>query len=119
MLSLAEWLDRPHVVVTHPSVHELEIESALQALGLERKRQITLPHWRVANDLIPGSDLILTVASRNMTPLNPTLTIFEPPLTIKPFSFCQLWHIRRDADPAHLWLRQQILEIADASKTPF
>lgn len=119
MLSLAEWLDRPHVVVTHPSVHELEIESALQTLGLERKRQITLPHWRVANDLIPGSDLILTVASRNMTPLNPTLTLFEPPLTIKPFSFRQLWHLRRDADPAHLWLRQQILEITDASKTPF
>lgn len=119
ILSLSEWLDRPHIVVTHPSVHELEIESALQTLGLERKRQITLPHWRVANDLIPGSDLILTVASRNMTPLNPTLTIFEPPLTIKPFSFRQLWHLRRDADPAHLWLRQQIKEITDANKTPF
>lgn len=119
ILSLAEWLERPHVVVTHPSIHELEIESALQTLGLERKRQITLPHWRVANDLIPGSDLILTVASRNMTPPNPALTLFKPPLTIKPFSFRQLWHLRRDADPAHQWLRQQIREITDANKMPF
>lgn len=119
MLSLTEWLERPHVVVTHPSVSEQEIESALQALGLERKRQITLPHWRVANDLIPGSDLILTVASRNLVPLNPALGIFEPPLAIKPFSFRQLWHLRRDADPAHLWLRQQIADISRISKTPF
>jgi len=118
-LSLTEWLDRPHVVVTHPSVSEQEIESALHALGLERKRQITLPHWRVANDLIAGSDLILTVASRNLISLNPALCIFEPPLAIKPFSFRQLWHLRRDTDPAHQWLRQQIENIASASKTSF
>ncbi|WP_299999774.1 LysR family transcriptional regulator [uncultured Cedecea sp.] len=119
MLSLAEWLARPHVIVTHPSNNGLEIESDLAALGLERKRQITLPHWRVANDLIPGSDLILTVASRNVTPLNPALCIFEPPLVIKPFWFQQLWHLRRDIDPAHQWLRQQIVDIAHASKTFF
>jgi len=118
-LSLAEWLDRPHVVVTHPSVSEQEIETALHAHGQERKRQITLPHWRVANDLIPGSDLILTVASRNLAPLNPALTLFEPPLVIKPFSFQQLWHLRRDTDPAHQWLRQQIENIARACETPF
>lgn len=118
-LSLAEWLERPHVVVTHPSVNGLEIESALQDLGLERKRQITLPHWRVANDLIPDSDLILTVASRNLVPLNPVLRVFEPPLAIKPFLFRQLWHLRRDADPAHQWLRQQIMAITQSDKTPF
>jgi len=118
-LSLPEWLDRPHVAVTHPSVSELEIESALQVLGLERKRQITLPHWRVANDLIPGSDLILTVASRNLVPLHNSLRIFEPPLAIKPFSFRQLWHLRREADPAHQWLCQQIMNIAVASKRIF
>lgn len=114
-LSLSEWLDRPHVVVTHPSVSELEIESALHVLGLERKRQITLPHWRVANDLIPGSDLILTVASRNVVPLHESLRVFEPPLAIKPFSFQQIWHLRRDNDPAHQWLRQQIMDITHAS----
>lgn len=118
MLSLPEWLARPHVVVTHPSVSELEVESALHRLGLERKRQITLPHWRVANDLIPGSDLILTVASRNLVPLESSLRTFSPPFVIKPFSFLQLWHLRRDSDPAHQWLRQQILDIAEASKTP-
>lgn len=118
MLSLQEWLDRPHVVVTHPSANELEVESALHVLGLERKRQITLPHWRVANDLIPGSDLILTVASRNVAPLDNSLHIFSPPLAIKPFSFVQLWHLRRDADPAHQWLRQQIFEITHVRKIP-
>lgn len=118
-LSLAEWLERPHVVVTHPSVNEQEIESALHVLGLARKKQVILPHWRVANDLILGSDLILTVASRNLMPMDPLLHVFEPPLAIQPFSFQQLWHLRRDSDPAHGWLRQQIADIAHDCKTPF
>lgn len=117
-LSLPEWLARPHVVVTHPSASDLEIEAALQAIGVERKRQITLPHWRVANDLIPDSDLILTVASRNLTVLHRTLTVFEPPFAIKPFSFLQLWHSRRSSDPAHQWLRKQIVDITQTSKIP-
>ena len=118
-LSLSDWLARPHVVVNHPTVDELEIESVLKPLGLERKRQITLPHWRVANDLIPGSDLILTVASRNVHPLDSTLRAFAPPLSIPPFSFSQLWHLRCHADPAHRWLRQQITEITDTTEISF
>jgi len=110
-LSLREWLDRPHIAVSFPSPAETEVEAALQALGLRREIHITLPHWRVANDLIPGTNLLLTVARRNLSPLNENLTLFTPPMAIKPFDFLQVWHARKDNDPAHQWLRQQIAEI--------
>ena len=113
-LSLNRWLERPHVTVAmQPHLHN-EIDVALQALGVKRQIAVSLPHWGVAHTLIAGTDLILTVAKRNLGPegVAPPLRCFTPPLDIASFEFVQVWHTRRDADPAHHWLRQQIAHIA-------
>jgi DNA-binding transcriptional LysR family regulator len=115
-LSLEQWLARPHVAVTMPSVTEVEVDRELRRLGLKRQIQVTLPHWRIANDLVPGTDLILTVARRNLTQIKAPLRIFEPPFAIEPFDFLQVWHERREDDVAHGWLRQQIQQVAEPAE---
>lgn len=110
-LSLQEWLQRPHVLVAlRPDAND-EVERALALLGLERRIAIALPHWSVAVELLEGTDLILTVASRAVEPLqrHGSLRQFAPPLEISPFAYQQGWHIRRENDPAHQWLRQAVL----------
>ncbi|MGG4603934.1 LysR substrate-binding domain-containing protein [Paenalcaligenes sp. Me131] len=113
-LALDEWLARPHVSVAMQPHLNNEIDVALQAMGAKRHVMVSLPHWGVANTLIAGTDLILTIATRNLSPegLHAPLCSFAPPLDIALFEFVQVWHTRRDADPAHHWLRQQIAQIA-------
>lgn len=118
-LDMAAYLARPHALVALRPDRENEIDSALAAFGHRRRICLALPHWGVAPSLIAGTDLVLTVARRILPPAGPGLAIFEPPFEIPPFAFEQIWHPRRDRDPAHQWLRRQIAVIfADAASSP-
>ena len=111
-LNLDEWLDCPHVLVAMQANSPNEIDVTLAQKGLKRRIVTILPHWGIANELIQGTDLILTVAQRNITQFinNPNYKIFEPPITLPSFDFKMIWHKRRENDPAHIWLRQLILQ---------
>lgn len=117
MLDLDGWLARPHVLVAMRSGSDNEIDLALNREGLKRRIAIVLPHWGVASELIAGSDLILTVARRSLQALvkDARISIFEPPLAIDPFAFQLVWHQRREGDPAHRWLRETIMRVANNS----
>lgn len=121
-LSLTEWLARPHVAVSMRPDTDGEIERALKKHHLRRHVAISLPHWRVATELLPGTELILTIARRSLPPASetPSLRRFEPPLSIPPFVFGQIWHSRSTHDPALCWLRAQIADILalDAEVSP-
>ncbi|GLO50184.1 transcriptional regulator [Pseudomonas putida] len=109
-LVLADWLARPHVLMAmHPDAFD-EIERALAAQGLRRRIALALPHWSAAVEVLAGTDLILTVASRAVGSLNQhrTLRQFEPPLAIPSFDYQQAWHSRKDDDPGHRWLRETV-----------
>jgi DNA-binding transcriptional LysR family regulator len=61
---------------------------------------------------LAGTDLILTVSSRSAEHLREQaeLVFFQPPLPVPSVSFQQVWHSRRHLDPAHAWLRQQLMQ---------
>ncbi|CAB5526107.1 Nodulation protein D 2 [Pseudomonas putida] len=119
-LSLAQWLARPHVLVAVRPGIDNEIDLALQASGQGRRIALTLPHWGVAQGVISGTDLILTVARRSLagTRLDPGLRCFAPPLPIAPFAFTQAWHTRREGDAGHRWLRELIRTLCDEHDVP-
>ncbi|WP_123347671.1 LysR family transcriptional regulator [Enterobacter sp. BIGb0359] len=109
-LTLNEWLDKPHVMLGMQPDAVDEIEKALIAQGLRRRICVALPHWSAAVTLLPGTDLVLTVASRSLTPerYDDALCQFEPPLPLPEFDYEQAWHSRKNADPAHQWLRNAV-----------
>lgn len=107
-LTLAQWLERPHVMVAlRPDAND-EIERALAAMGLQRRITVALPHWSAAVELLPDTDLVLTIARRAVGPLRAfrQLRQFPPPLQLPKLAYQQAWHIRKDTDPALTWLRQ-------------
>lgn len=115
-LSLAEWLARPHVkVALRPEAHE-EVERALAAKGLTRRVVVALPHWSAALELLPHTDLVLTIARRAAGPLRNVreLRQFAPPpqLALPTLAYQQIWHVRKEHDPALIWLRAAIRESA-------
>lgn len=112
-MDLAAYLERPHILVSLRGDTGNEIDLALSAAGHKRRIALALPHWSAAPGLVLGTDLVLTVARRILPREGETgpLAIFAPPFAIPPFSFRQIWHRRRDGDPAHRWLRELINEI--------
>ncbi|UTV57840.1 LysR family transcriptional regulator [Burkholderia arboris] len=113
-LALDAWLARPHALVAMRDGMDNEVDRALARLRRERHIAVILPFWGVANDLIAGTDLVLTVARRNLDRVrdDARLRVFEPPFPIDPFEFAQHWHERRHGDAAHVWLRQTIARVA-------
>lgn len=116
ILDKDSWLARPHILVAMKSGANNEIERALSGAGLSRHVVMTLPHWGIANQLVAGTDLILTAARRSfdMTDSNSQVKIFEPPFSIESFDFKLLWHQRREGDAAHNWLRQLIISVLNS-----
>ncbi|HRL22014.1 LysR family transcriptional regulator [Alcaligenes sp. Lyrl_28] len=109
---LDEWLQRPHVLLAMRPGGESEVDKALSQHGLHRQIVLSLPHWSAAAQVLEGTDLILTVSSRSAEHLRDQarLVFFQPPLPIPPVLFQQVWHRRRHTDPAHAWLRQQVMQ---------
>lgn len=109
-LALDDWLARPHVMLTMRPDAQDEVERALIAKGLQRDVVLVMPHWSAAVEILPGTDLILTMARRAIGSLksHKVLREFEPPLALAPFAYQQAWHVRKDSDPGHRWLREAI-----------
>lgn len=113
-LDIEAYLARPHMLVAMKDEANTEIDAALRAIGHSRRIAVTLPHWGNAPRLIHGTDLVLTVARTALALYehDPALAVFEPPFSIPPFPFVQVWHERRSIDPAHLWLRNAIAGVS-------
>lgn len=118
-LTLNEWLAKPHVMLGLLPDAVDEIEKALIARGLKRHICVALPHWSAAVSLIPGTDLVLTVASRSVTPecYHDALSRFAPPLPLADFDYEQAWHSRKNTDPVHQWLRRAIMLCCERFRT--
>jgi DNA-binding transcriptional LysR family regulator len=113
-LPLDAWLARPHVVVSMRPDADNDVEDALTAQGLRRRIALVLPHWRASTEVLMGTDLMLTVASRTLdrVPRSRGLKTFAPPLPLPAFAFQQAWHAQRNAEPAQVWLRDLVWECA-------
>ncbi|MBV6822625.1 LysR substrate-binding domain-containing protein [Pseudomonas sp. PD9R] len=109
VLDLPTYLSRPHVLLEMRGSGTPEIERALTSLRERRRVAISLPHWRVAPELISGTDLILTVASRALRNIDQSLlVVVPPPFQIPSFTFVSAWHKRRGGDQALNWLNKKI-----------
>jgi len=93
-----------------PIADAQSLDVALAAQGLHRHIALVLPYWRASTEVLPGTDLILTVASRALEQNDHGLVQFKPPVEFAGFAFQQAWHSRRDNDSAHHWFRNLVVE---------
>ena len=117
-LSFDEWVERPHAMVSLRPDAPDEIGNAVAAYGRRRHIALVLPHWSAAVDVLAGTDLVLTVASRAVGRMqkHKTLRMFPTPLALSQFAYQQAWHSRRSEDAAHRWLRTTIATLLNDSE---
>jgi DNA-binding transcriptional LysR family regulator len=86
-------------------------DTALAEIGRKRRVVLILPHFQAVARAVAISDLIAVVhehsaaAARRELPL----AVYDAPFEIKGGPARMYWHSRHDSDPAHQWMREQVL----------
>jgi DNA-binding transcriptional LysR family regulator len=108
-----------HVVASRRERTDGPVDEALAELGLRRNIAAVVPSFPAALAVAQESDLVALVPASfliNQLVANidggvGTLWAFELPVTTRAITISQLWHPRSEADPAHRWLRQLVLNV--------
>lgn len=92
------------------------VDEALAKVGRSRRIAFTTPNFLVAPQVIAKTDLVITLASRIARAFTRSLPLvmLPPPLELPGFRVSMFWHERSDADPAHRFLRGELLRVARA-----
>lgn len=108
-----------HVVASRRERTDGPVDEALAEQGLRRNIAAVVPSFPAALAVAQESDLVALVPASflsNQPVANidggvGTLWAFELPVTTRAITISQLWHPRSEADPAHRWLRQLVLNV--------
>lgn len=112
--SMDEFLARDHVLVSPRGGSTGRLDVELEAIGLSRRVARVEQSFLAAMALVGQTDYVLTLSRRLAERFAPTfgLARFETPLSLPNYTLSQLWHQRHHEDPAHIWMRQLLLELA-------
>lgn len=113
-LTLENFVSLSHLSVIITGQGRSAVDDALSQHGLTRRIAVRTPHFLVAPMIVAESDLILSIPRRlaHRIARSVPIEILELPIKIQPFTPSIIWHERQHYDPANVWLRNQIVEIA-------
>lgn len=118
-LSLARYVALRHITVTISGVGQSAVDVALSAMGLTRQVALRVPHFLAGAMLVADSDMILTLPSRlaRLLAKRLPLALLDLPLQVAPLSPAMVWHERFHHDPAHVWVRRQLVDVVESFST--
>ncbi len=112
-LTLENFVAWPHLSVIITGLGKTAVDEALAQRGLTRRVAVRTPHFLVAPTIVAESDLMMCIPRRlaNKMAKSVAIKVLELPIEIAPFTPSIIWHERQHYDPAHIWLRNQMVEI--------
>ncbi|OWT80274.1 MULTISPECIES: LysR family transcriptional regulator [unclassified Achromobacter] len=114
-LRLEDFLRARHLMVSLLGTPSL-IDHELAAHGLKRNVVLTINQFALAPRLLAETDLICVVPVNTVrnSPHSHQLEAIEAPFPFVPRTVNLIWHERSDNEPAHRWLREEILKVCQA-----
>lgn len=114
-LTAEDFAALPHVSVSPSGLSYFAgvVDSALEALGLERRVVIRCPHFMIGSQLVAQSDLVLALPSRAAQAVTRFLPVrvVEIPLPLRRVDVSMYWHERCHHSRSHQWLRSTVRSI--------
>lgn len=119
-LTLDRFCAMNHLLIAPRGTPGGAVDEALAALGRQRRIALFVPHFLIAPHVIATTDLVVTMSLRLAETFAEShdLVMLKPPVELKGFAFHLLWHERGHADPAAVWLREQIVAVAEEIQRP-
>jgi DNA-binding transcriptional LysR family regulator len=112
-LTLEKFCSLEHILVSvRGSGFSARVDDALAKLGRKRRARLAVPHFLLVPEIVARSDMIGALPERLARGYANKLRMFELPLEIGGFTVGQIWHERNQREPAQLWLREVLLELA-------
>ncbi len=108
-----------HVVTSRRGLATGPVDDALRELGLKRDVVAIVPDFVDALAIARGSDLIALVSRSYFDDSGATargLAAFDLPVPTPELAIKAVWHPRLDADPAHRWLRETLIQTCRVKK---
>lgn len=100
-----------HVGISRRGLDHGPLESALQALGLQRRVTTVVGGFTQALALVRTTDLVTSVPERHTGVLREQLHTFALPIAVPEITVSLLWHPRLEADATHRWLRRCVRDV--------
>lgn len=108
-----------HITVVYPDNERLDFDRRLEAAGIHRDIAISVPSFSGVPVFLRGSDMMASMPSLLGRSLMRDFASARIPLpagaaTLAKLPMFMVWHQRYHKDPAHLWLRQELLAVSQA-----
>ncbi|MBM3386685.1 MAG: LysR family transcriptional regulator [Betaproteobacteria bacterium] len=116
-LTLERYCAARHLLVSFSGRPYGYVDEALASMGRQRRVVLTVNQFFTAGRVVVNSDL-LTVLPLHFVPttgMGEHLVVRELPLDVPPVHVEAVWHERHQHNPAHQWLRQLLLDVAQAA----
>ena len=116
-LTLERYCAARHLLVSFSGRPYGFVDEALASIGRQRRIVMTVNQFFTAGRMVVNSDL-LTVLPLHFVPttgMAEQMVVRDLPLEVPPVHVEAVWHERQHDHPAHQWLRQQLLEVAQAA----
>lgn len=108
--SLREYARLDHVVVSGDGGgFRSFVDDILQNQGYQRRVVALVQHYSLVPLILETTDLVCTLPARFLARYADRLISLPLPFDAGRFTLFATWHARFDNDPAHGWLRQQVL----------
>ena len=118
-LTLDSFVAAHHLLVTFSGRAHGFVDEALATLGRQRRIVLTVNQFATAGSVVARSDL-LTVLPQQFLPatgVEHRLVQKPLPLSLATVNVEMMWHLRKDDDPAHRWLREIVIDAAAQQAT--
>jgi DNA-binding transcriptional LysR family regulator len=119
-MTLENFLQLRHVKIAQSPTDTRFVDDAIARLGRSRNVVLNVQHWLGAPEIVRGTDLVSVMWERMASRFSQddSLTLVELPFALQPFDFRVYWHRRHNGDPAHLWLRQVVVDVCRPATPP-
>ncbi|MFC0434110.1 LysR family transcriptional regulator [Kutzneria buriramensis] len=114
-LTLDEIREFPRVSVVVLPQEQMVIDRRLAELGVAQRSGLRVPYFEAAFTALPGTRLIALVPRRLVEArrADHSVRLVEAPTELAaPFPYGMVWHPRLNSDPAHVWVRSKVGEVA-------
>ena len=110
-----DYLAAEHVTVVYEDRRALDIDLVLgQRLGRPRRVVAAVPGFAGLAPFVRGSARLATVPGLLQQELLRGLATADVPVAVPAMPMFMVWHARRQADPVHRWLRDELRAVAAA-----
>jgi DNA-binding transcriptional LysR family regulator len=114
--SLKSYLAARHVTVIYPDNERLEFDKRLTTAKIERDIAVSVPNFFGVPAFLRGTDMLASVPGLLRLSIMKDFAAVPVPLrrnraALTELPFFMAWHQRYQGDPAHVWLRAQLVEV--------